>query len=75
MASHPGARKQVQANPSVVQAHDGGPVEAAQFLSAGLIDFILMARRHRLDTLSYLLDMAKLEADEIVRQQGRHKGF
>jgi len=75
MAAHPGARKQVQPNSCLVQAHDGGPVEAAQFLSTGLIDFILMARRHRLETLGYLLDMAKLEADEIVRQQGRHKIF
>jgi hypothetical protein len=48
-------------------AGDGGPDEAARYLAASVADLGLIARRHGLDTLGYLLDMAQLEAEEIVR--------
>ena len=48
-------------------ARDGGPGEAAGFLAEMVSDLAKLARRHRLDTLGYLLDMAHLEAKEIVR--------
>ena len=48
-------------------AGDGGRDEAAHYLAAAVADLGLIARRHGLDTLGYLLDMAQLEAEEIVR--------
>ncbi|WP_439925119.1 hypothetical protein [Nitrobacter sp. JJSN] len=48
-------------------AGDGGPDEAARYLAAAVADLGLIARRHGLDTLGYLLDMAQMEAEEIVR--------
>ena len=53
-------------------ATDGGPVEAASFIFGTLTELSQLARRHRLDMLGYLLDMALLEADETVRQKTRH---
>jgi hypothetical protein len=46
---------------------DGGPVEAAGYLSEAISELIQIAQVHRLDMLCYLLDMARLEAGEIVR--------
>lgn len=48
---------------------DGGPVEAAQYLSEATGQLIQVAQAHRLDTLCYLLDMARMEAREIVRRR------
>jgi hypothetical protein len=47
--------------------HDGGPDEAAHYIKGSLADLSRMARRHGHDLLAYLLDMAHLEADEILR--------
>jgi hypothetical protein len=46
---------------------DGGPTEAASFVAEAVSELALLARRHRLETLAFLLDMAKLEAEELVR--------
>ncbi|HEY4203847.1 MAG TPA: hypothetical protein VGM35_02425 [Xanthobacteraceae bacterium] len=46
---------------------DGGPTEAASFIAQAVAELAAMARRHRLDTLGFLLDMAQLEAEEQVR--------
>jgi hypothetical protein len=46
---------------------DGGPTEAARFIAEAVAELATMARRHRLDTLGFLLDMAQLEAEEQVR--------
>lgn len=46
---------------------DGGPGEAAGFVADSVRELSLLARRHRLDTLAFLLDMAQMEADELVR--------
>jgi hypothetical protein len=54
-------------------AGDGGAEEAARYIAATVSDLGHIARRHRLDTLSFLLDMAQMEADEIVRlREGRN---
>ncbi|ABE40258.1 hypothetical protein HUU61_04550 [Rhodopseudomonas palustris] len=50
---------------------DGGPVEAAGYLAEALSELIQIAQVHRLDVLCYLLDMARMEAGEIVRIQKR----
>lgn len=40
-------------------------VEAARYLADQVKALAAVAKRHRLDTLSYLLDMAELEASQI----------
>ncbi|WPO40109.1 hypothetical protein [Tardiphaga sp. 42S5] len=50
---------------------DGGPEEAALYIKSDIKsavrDLSRMARRHRHDMLAYLLDMAHLETEEILR--------
>ena len=48
---------------------DGGRLEAAHFIGDTLADLSRLAQRHRLDMLVYLLDMARLETDDLIRQQ------
>lgn len=48
-------------------ARDGGPAEAANAISEAVAELAQLSRRHRLDMLAHLLDMAQLEADELVR--------
>ena len=50
---------------------DGGPVEAAHYIKGAVHDLARLARRHRLDMLAYLLDMAHLEAEERLRLRRR----
>ncbi len=50
------------------QPGDGGPREAARFVSKSAGELAQLSRRHGLDMLGYLLEMAQLEADEIVRR-------
>lgn len=52
------------AKPPDEPAGDGGEYEAADFIVATMDDLIPIARRHHLDTLVYLLDMVKMEAEE-----------
>ncbi|HEY0220164.1 MAG TPA: hypothetical protein VGC26_10440 [Afipia sp.] len=49
---------------------DGGPLEAASFIAETLADLKQLSRRHGLATLTYLLDLAHMEAEDIVRFQG-----
>lgn len=46
---------------------DGGPDEAALYIKGAVLDLSQMARRHGHDVLAYLLDMAHLETEEILR--------
>lgn len=46
---------------------DGGAGEAAGFVAGSVRELSLLARRHHLDTLAFLLDMAQMEAEERVR--------
>jgi hypothetical protein len=52
---------------------EGGPDEAAQFIAEATAHLARLARSHRLDHLSYLLAMARLEAEEHVRLRSRRK--
>jgi hypothetical protein len=54
-------------------ASDGGPDEAARYLAAAVADLGLIARRHGLETLGYLLDMAQMEAEDIVLRATRDR--
>ena len=47
--------------------NDGGPLEAAAFISQAATELAQLAHRHQLDVLGFLLDMALLEAREIVQ--------
>ncbi len=53
----------------------GGPAEAASLISEAVAELIQLSRRHRLDMLAHLLEMAKLEADEFVRCQSLPRRF
>jgi hypothetical protein len=48
-------------------AGDGGPDEAARFIAGAVSELAPMARVHRLETLAHLLDMAQMEAEDLVR--------
>jgi hypothetical protein len=50
---------------------DGGPDEAASYLKVAIGELVQLARRHRLDMLGYLLEMAYLEAREQVQLRQR----
>jgi hypothetical protein len=50
-------------------AHDDSAREAAAYIAALSGDLAAIARTHGFDALGYLLDMAKLEADNITRGQ------
>lgn len=50
---------------------DGGPEEAASHISDVLTDLARLARRHKLDMLGFLIDMALMEAREVVRFRRR----
>jgi len=52
---------------------EGGPDEAAIFIAETLADLARIARRHQLDMLVSLLEMAQMEADERVRLRGKGK--
>ena len=65
MPSSPGN----DATPRGGSARSGGPDEAALYIKSAIADLSHMARRHGHDMLGYLLDMAQMEADEIVRRR------
>jgi hypothetical protein len=56
-------------------ATDGGPAEAASFISGVVAELSQLSKRHGLYLLGYLLDMAQLEADEIARRESRPGKF
>jgi hypothetical protein len=55
------AEAEVQRSPTWTQA------EAAQYIAAMAGELSLLARHAKLDLVSYLLDMARLEADNASR--------
>ena len=65
MPSSPGNDASRRRGPS----GDGGPEEAALYIKRAIAELSQMARRHGHDMLGYLLDMAQMEADEIVRRR------
>ena len=52
---------------------DGGPDEAAAFIAETVADLARIARRHKLEMLASLLEMAQMEAEERVRLRGKGK--
>lgn len=51
---------------------EGDPLEAAGFVAEWVGHLAQIARRHRLETLGFLLDMALVEAEDVIRtRQGR----
>jgi hypothetical protein len=52
---------------------EGGPDEAASFIAEASGNLAGLARRHRLDHLSYLLAIAQLEAEEHLRLRSKRK--
>jgi hypothetical protein len=48
-------------------ARDGGPEEAASYIAEQAAGLAELARRHGHGTLGLLLDMALMEAQEIIR--------
>ena len=52
---------------------DGGPEEAATFIAETVADLARIARRHKLEMLASLLEMAQMEAEERVRLRGKGK--
>ena len=66
-ASPPGKKRK----PAVKSARDGGPKEAASFIAEQVADLARIARRHKHDTLGFLLDMALMEAEEVVRLRNK----
>ena len=67
MPSSPGN----DATPRGGSARSGGPDEAALYIKSAIADLGQMARRHGHDMLGYLLDMAQMEADQILHQRGK----
>ena len=49
----------------------GDPANVASYVASLSADLATMARRHGLETLGYLLDMARLEAESLMRHRGR----
>jgi hypothetical protein len=56
------------------QNGEGGPEEAAQYIKGAVTELSRMARRHGHSVLAYLLDMALLEAEEILNGGSRRSG-
>jgi len=52
---------------------EGGPDEAVIFIAETVADLANVARRHNLDMLVRLLDMAQMEAQEHIRLRGKRK--
>ena len=50
------------------------PNQAAAYIAELSASLSSMARRHRLDTLGYILDMARLEAEMLTRGPGGNGG-
>ena len=49
------------------RGEDGGAEEAAAFVAETLLNLTVICQRHRFETLGYLLDMARMEADGLIR--------
>ena len=54
------------------QGGPGTPEAAASYVAALSSDLATIARRHGLIALSYLLDLARLEAENISRKPDSH---
>jgi hypothetical protein len=46
----------------------GNPEQAAAYVASMTAELSALVRRHRLDTLGYLLDMVRLEAEKMAKR-------
>jgi len=49
----------------------GDPEQAAAYVAGLTGELAVLVRRHRLNTLAYLLDMVRLEAEETIQRAER----
>ena len=68
MAAPPGRDNR---SPAAKLVRDGGPGEAASYIAEQVAALARIARRHKHDTLGFLLDMALMEAQEIIRLRNK----
>ena len=54
-----------------VEQPTGTRAAAAAYVAAMTADLAAIARRHNLETLGYLLDMARLEAENTAQSEGK----
>ena len=52
---------------------EGGPDEAVAFIAETVAELVKLAKKHRLEVLGHLLDMAQLEAEERMRTRSKRK--
>jgi hypothetical protein len=50
---------------------DGGPDEALAYIAENVADLAWLARRHNLEMLVRLLEMAQMEAQERIQLRGK----
>jgi hypothetical protein len=50
---------------------DGGPHEALAYIAENVADLARLARRHNLEMLVRLLEMAQMEAQERIQRRGK----
>jgi gamma-glutamyl:cysteine ligase YbdK (ATP-grasp superfamily) len=60
----PKAPGKVPAKPPSELEGGGGEYEAADYIASAVDDLLPIAQRHGFETLVYLLDMVRMEADE-----------
>ncbi len=57
------------------QSPEGTPDAAAIYIASMTMELARLAKTHNLDALAYLLDMARLEADQVSKSwNGRTNG-
>lgn len=61
-------------NLAISQVPLGDPETAATYVAGITAELSSLVRRHRLDTLAYLLDMVRLEAEETLQRAERARG-
>jgi hypothetical protein len=54
----------------IVRTDPPDPQEAARYIASLAEELAQLAKSHKLETLTHILDMARLEADQISRQWG-----
>jgi hypothetical protein len=55
----------------MVRRGDGGPDEAIAYIAENVADLARLARRHNLEMLVRLLEMAQMEAQERIQLRGK----
>jgi hypothetical protein len=64
----PRVRPSTVGNLAVSETPLGNPQAATAYIASLSTELAKLARWHRLDTLSYLIDMVRLEAEDTLRR-------